>query len=236
MAFDRARPVRAGDRLARLLRAGELTPIRGPDAAHQVMRDLVRARDSAAEDQCHKRQLVSAFLLRQGRVCHRTKPWRLRHRRRLQSRRFDHPASQIVSEGLLQSERTATERVDRLTEHIEALVPERELAPAVHALRALRGVGLLGAVSLMAKIGDARRFGCPVKLMADPGLVPSEHSSGKTARRGGTTRAANSRVRHKLVEPARTYRLPPSQEPRRSTSCGNNRQRCRTSPGKRNPD
>ena len=61
-------PVRAGDRiktdrrdserLARLLRAGELTPIRVPDETHEAMRDLVRARESAAEDQRHKRQLI----------------------------------------------------------------------------------------------------------------------------------------------------------------------------------
>ena len=84
-------PVRAGERvktdrldairLARLLRAGELTPIWVPDETHEAMRDLVRARESAAEDQRHKRQLVSAFLLRHGRIYHRTKPWTMRYRR-----------------------------------------------------------------------------------------------------------------------------------------------------------
>ena len=69
-------PARPGDRvktdrldamrLARLLRAGELTPIWVPDVTHEAMRDLVRARESAAEDRRHKRQLISAFLLRQG--------------------------------------------------------------------------------------------------------------------------------------------------------------------------
>ncbi|SNT41573.1 IS110 family transposase, partial [Antarctobacter heliothermus] len=81
-------PVRAGERvktdrldairLARVLRAGELTPIWVPDETHEAMRDLVRARESAAEDQRHKRQLVSAFMLRHGRIYHRPKPWRMR--------------------------------------------------------------------------------------------------------------------------------------------------------------
>ena len=88
-------PVRAGERvktdrldairLARLLRAGELTPIWVPDETHEAMRDLVRAWESAAEDQRHKRQLVSAFMLRHGRVYHRTKPWTMRYRRWLLS-------------------------------------------------------------------------------------------------------------------------------------------------------
>ena len=211
-------PVRAGERvktdrldairLARLLRAGELTPIWVPDETHEAMRDLVRARESAAEDQRHKRQLVSAFRLRHGRVYHRTKPWTMRYRRWLQNQSFQHPAHQIALQEMLQAERNATERHDRLTGHIEALVPEWDLAPAVNALQALRGVALISAVTFMAEIGDVRRFETPVKLMAYLGLVPSEYSTGKATKRGGITRAGNSRVRHKLIEGAWTYRLP----------------------------
>src|SRR5919108_5895438 len=53
--------------LAKLLRAGELTPVWVPDSRHEAMRDLTRARDSAVMDLRSKRQQVSAFLLRQGR-------------------------------------------------------------------------------------------------------------------------------------------------------------------------
>ena len=194
-------------RLARLLRAGELTAVWVPDETHEAMRDLVRARESAAEDQRHKRQLVSAFVLRHGRVYQRTRPWTMRYRLWLQSLTFDHPAHQIALQEMLQAERNATERLDRLTGHIEALVPEWDLAPAVNALQALRGVALISAVTFMAEIGDVRRFESPVKLMAYLGLVPSEYSTGKTTRRGGITRAGNARVRHKLIEGAWTYRL-----------------------------
>lgn len=210
-------PVRAGERvktdrldamrLARLLRAGELTPVWVPDETHEAMRDLVRARESAAEDQRHKRQLISAFVLRHGRTYQRTKPWTMRYRRWLQSLAFDHPAHQIALQEMLQAERNATERLERLTGHIEALVPEWDLAPAVNALQALRGVALIRAVTFMAEIGDVRRFETPVKLMAYLGLVPSEFSTGRTTRRGGITRAGNARVRHKLIEGAWTYRL-----------------------------
>jgi transposase len=41
------------------------------------------------------------------------------------------------------------------------------------------------------------------------GLVPSERSTGASVRRGGITKAGNSRVRHMLVESAWTYRHPP---------------------------
>ena len=52
--------------LAKLLRAGELTAVWVPDARHEAMRDLVRARDAAVKDHKSKRQNVSSLLLRLG--------------------------------------------------------------------------------------------------------------------------------------------------------------------------
>jgi len=211
-------PVRAGDRvktdrldairLARLLRAGELTPIWVPDETHEAIRDLVRARESAAGDQRHKRQLISAFMLRHGRIYHRSKPWTMRYRRWLQRQAFDHPAHQIALQEMVVAERHTAERLDRLTRHIEELIQDWHLGPVVNALRAMRGVALISAVTFMAEIGDIRRFESPRKLTAYLGLVPSEYSTGLTTKRGGITRAGNSRVRHKLVEGAWTYRYP----------------------------
>jgi transposase len=43
--------------------------------------------------------------------------------------------------------------------------------------------------------------------MAYAGLVPSEHSSGATVRRGGITKAGNRHVRWLLVESAWSYRM-----------------------------
>ena len=52
--------------LARLLRAGDLTPVWVPDAVHEAVRDLVRARTAASEDLRRKRQQLLSFLLRTG--------------------------------------------------------------------------------------------------------------------------------------------------------------------------
>jgi transposase len=69
-------PVKAGDRvktdrrdaakLARSYRSGDLTPVWVPDAAHEALRDLVRAREDAKQDQQRARQRLGKFLLRHG--------------------------------------------------------------------------------------------------------------------------------------------------------------------------
>jgi hypothetical protein len=78
----------------------------------------------------------------------------------------------------------------------------------VQALQALRGVGLVAAATLVAELGDITRFTNPRQLMAYLGLVPSEHSSGRTRRQGGITKAGNGTARRMLIEAAWSYRFP----------------------------
>jgi transposase len=57
-------------------------------------------------------------------------------------------------------------------------------------------------LTLLCEIDDVRRFARPTGLMAYFGLVPSEHSSGNTERRGPITKAGNIHARRLLVEAA----------------------------------
>ena len=70
-------PVKAGDRvktdrrdatkLARSYRSGDLTAVWVPNQEHEALRDLVRAREAAKQDQLRARHRLSKFLLRHGR-------------------------------------------------------------------------------------------------------------------------------------------------------------------------
>ena len=210
-------PMKAGDRvktdrrdalmLARLHRAGELTPIWIPDAAHEAMRDLVRARATAVRALSKARQHLQGFLLRHDRICHGARAWTLAYRRWLTTVRFDHPAQQIVLQDYIHTVEDAECRRDRLTRQIEELMPTWSMAPVAAALQAMRGVALVVAVTVVAEVGDFRRFTNARQLMAYLGLVPSEHSSGSTVRRAGITKAGNALARRVLIEGAWTYRM-----------------------------
>jgi transposase len=65
--------------LARLSRAGELTTVWIPDAAHEAMRDLIRSREAASKDVRQARQRIQGFLLRHGRR-YVGAVWKKRHR------------------------------------------------------------------------------------------------------------------------------------------------------------
>jgi transposase len=210
-------PKRAGDRvktdrrdavtLAQLHRAGELSAVWVPDVAHEAMRDLVRARLVAVRGLRRARQQLLGFLLRHGQV-HSGKAWTRTHRHWLTTLRFDHPAQRIVFQDYMHATQDAEKRRDTLTEQIRELIPEWSMAPVVVALQAMRGVAMVIAVTLVAEVGDLTRFNNPRDLMSHLGLVPSEHSSGATTRRGGITKTGNAEARRVMIEAAWTYRLP----------------------------
>jgi transposase len=210
-------PIKAGDRiktdrrdavmLARLHRAGELTEVWVPDAGHEAMRDLVRARATAARALSKARQHLGGFLLRHGKIYSGVRTWTQAYRRWLTTVRFDHPAQQIVLQDYIDAVTDAERRVDRLTRQITEHLPDWSMAPVATAIQAMRGVALINAVTIVAEVGDFSRFDNPRQLMAYLGLVPSEQSSGGAVRRGGITKAGNGQARRALVEGAWTYRM-----------------------------
>lgn len=204
---------RDAQQLARLLRAGELTAVWVPDTAHEAMRDLVRSRDAAVGDLRRKRQAISSLMLRQGRVFPGKKTWGATYLHWLEKQIFDHPAHGLVLQEMLLAARHAQERLERIEAVILEFLPTWSLAPVVEALQALRGIGLIGAVTIMAEIGDLGRFENPRQLMGYLGLVPGERSTGDSVRRLGITKAGNGRARRALVEAAWSYRHLPRTGP-----------------------
>jgi len=57
---------RDAEKLARLLRAGDLSPVYVPDSTDEAIRDLCRARTDAVDDRTRARHRLKSFLLRNG--------------------------------------------------------------------------------------------------------------------------------------------------------------------------
>jgi transposase len=194
--------------LARLHRAGELTSVYIPSVEDEAMRDLTRSREDVKASERKAKQRILAFLLRHGHRYSGKSSWSRAHFRWISDIKMPHPAQQIVLQESLEALAECTCRVERLTEQIQLLSPQWRMFPVAQALQALRGVSLIVATTTVAEIGDLTRFDGPTELMSYLGLVPSEHSSGQTTKRGSITKTGNGHVRRVLVEAAWAYRLP----------------------------
>jgi len=217
-------PVKAGDRvktdrrdamkLARSYRSGDLTAVWVPDAAHEALRDLVRAREAAQSDHLRARHRLQKFLLRHGRRApERIKRWTERQLDWVRHEvSFEAEAQQAVLTDYLSEVDHARERVRRLERAIDEAI---EAAPAtqravIEALQSLRGIAKVSAVSIVAEVGQLSRFARPRQLMGYSGAVSREDSSGGRIRRGSITRTGNAHLRRIVGEAAWAYRHKPS--------------------------
>jgi len=200
---------RDSEKLSRLDRAGELTPVWVPDQEQEAMRDLTRAREDMKGLERITKQRLNAFLLRYGRIYESGKSrWTQAHFRWMEGLKFDVTVQQIVFQEYVDAVKQAEARVVGLEQEMEKALEHWVLAPVVEALMALRGIKLITAMTVMAELGDITRFDSPRQLMSFLGLVPSEASSGQTRRQGGITKTGNSHVRRVLVESGWCYRFP----------------------------
>ena len=194
--------------LARLHRAGELTPVYVPTEEDEALRDLVRAREDSTCALRTAKQRLGAFLLRHDIIYSGKTKWAKPHFNWLATIAMPHPAQQIVFQEYIDTVTDCSNRVERLTEQIRQQSQQSGLHELIKALQSMRGISLIVAATIAAELGDLTRFEDPGKLMAFLGLIPSEHSTGERVKKGPITKTGNGHVRRALVEAAHAYRFP----------------------------
>lgn len=216
-------PIRSGDRvktdrrdaekLARCYRSGDLTAVWVPDAEHEALRDLVRARESAKENQRRARQHVRHLLLRHGRQPPtKMTAWTGKYETWLRTVHFEQPALEATMLDYLSEVQHARDRVERLERAIDAAVEKAhpKMQEVIAALQALRGIAKVSAVTLVAELAELSRFDRPRQLMGYVGVVSGEHSSGDHVRRSAITKTGNAHVRRIVGEAAWAYKNRPA--------------------------
>jgi transposase len=219
-------PVKAGDRvktdrrdalkLARSYRSGDLTAVWVPDEGSEALRDLVRAREAAKQDQLRARHRLSKFLLRTGqRPAQGMKAWTQAYMVWVRQIHFAQKAQEATRLDYLHEVEHMSERVTRLEQAIvEAIqLASPQIQEVVKGLQALRGVAQISAVTIAAELGNISRFEGARQLMGYSGAVPSEDSSGKRKQQGSITKTGNSHLRRIAVEAAWSYRHRPGVGP-----------------------
>lgn len=195
-------------RLAELARAGELVNVLVPDGRDEAIRDLSRARVDAVRARLRARQQLKAMLLRHGHRYTGRSSWTQAHERYLATVTFAHAAQDLTFVEYRHAVSEADERVNRITAALREQSVAWRLRPVLEALMTLRGIDFVAAVTLVSELGDLNRFAHPRELMSFLGLVPTEHSSGRSRQLGGITKTGNGHARRILIEAAWNYRFP----------------------------
>jgi transposase len=168
-------PKKAGDRvntdrreampLARLLRAGDLTPVSVPKGEDEALRDLCRARAEAIGDLKAAKFRLNAFVRRHDMRYTGRATWSPAHLRWLSAVVCPTPAQHMVFQEYVRAVNEHSARLQRLEQALHESVPSWRLHPVVEALQALRGVPFTMAVTTVAELGDLPRFDNPSHRM-----------------------------------------------------------------------
>jgi transposase len=126
------------------------------------LRDLVRAREAAKQDQLRARHRLSKFLLRHGRrVPAGIKVWTQRYQDWVKEQvHFEQPAQEYTLLDYLHEVEHVGDRIRRLEKAIEEAVKlaAQRMREVIQGLQALRGIAQISAVTVVAELGEISRF------------------------------------------------------------------------------
>jgi transposase len=200
---------RDAKKLLVLHRAGALSFCRPPTPEQEGLRDLVRCRADLVLARRSARHRVAKMLLRHGHIFHGKRSWTKEHEAWVARQRLDDANAQRALEHHLLHLDALDAQLHAIESEITVIACSGHWSDPVRWLCAFRGIAELTALSLLAEIGDFRRFHSARELMGFLGLVPSEYSSGAERHRGSITKTGNQHARRLLVEAAWHYQHAP---------------------------
>ncbi|WP_245580203.1 IS110 family transposase [Arthrobacter castelli] len=110
--------------LAHMLSLGEIVPVRVPSPDQEALRDLSRARATAAKELAHSRQRINALLLRKGLHYPEKTHWTQTHIAWLNHQHFDQRPAQLTLEADVELQILQLQHLKSLEQHITNLAPD----------------------------------------------------------------------------------------------------------------
>lgn len=197
---------RDAEALATYLAAGLLKAVYVPPVEVEADRRVIRRRGQLRKALTRDKNQIKSFLHLHGIATPddiRSK-WSQAYLRWLASLPWSSSADAFTFASLLRSYQRNREELAFVTKHLRQLSRTPGYAVNFKRLCALRGVGLITAMTFLLEVHDFKRFARAAQFASYLGLTPAQFSSGEHVRLGHITRQGNARVRGALVESAWT--------------------------------
>lgn len=197
---------RDAEKLARFLAAGILKEVTVPSKAAEADRRLLRRRRQLVKKQTRIKNQIRAFLFLHG----LDKPddircyWVKAYLQWLSDLTFEHDSDSFLLNGMIKSYYHVRGELAELLTYLRALSKSAKYHKNYKLLFAVKGVGLITAMTFLLEIFDFTRFKNGDRFSSFLGLTPSQYSSGDHVRLGKISKEGNAYLRHVLIESAWT--------------------------------
>jgi transposase len=184
--------------LAQLHAAGLLTGVWMPPPAIRDLRALCAEREKLVRMQTQAKNRLQNVLHRHHLASPGTDPYHPKHKEWWETLSVQ-PLEQVTIQSQLATLRFVQEQIAIVQKALAKAVAKDARMPL---LVQLPGINLLGAISLLAAIGDISRFPDAKHLVGYAGLGARVHNSGQLHQTGRITKAGRRDLRHVMVEAA----------------------------------
>ena len=187
--------------MARYLSAGILKEVTVPSKSAEADRRLLRRRKQLVKKQTRIKNQIRAFLFLHG----LSKPehircyWVKAYMQWLNNLTFEHESDSFLLNGMIQSYYHVRGELAELLKYLRTLSKNSIYMKNYKLLVAVKGVGLITALTFLLEIFDFTRFKNSDSFSSFLGLTPSQFSSGDHVRLGNISKEGNAYIRHVLI-------------------------------------
>lgn len=194
-------------KIARSLRAGELTPIYIPTESSLDDRSLVRIRSMIVGDMTRFKQRIKSFLYFYGITFpqefeNRNTHWSGRFMKWLDEINMKEESGRQALDILVEEAKNHRKLLLETTKKIKKLSEEPKYREQIALLRSIPGIGITNAMVILTEIENIKRFSKDEKFASYVGLIPTSHSSGETVNNGELTFRSHYFLRKAFIESA----------------------------------
>lgn len=194
-------------KIAKGLKANELSAIHVPDPVQEADRSLMRSREMVKRDLTRTKNRIKSFLKYNGieiPADFNGGNWSNSFIAWLQTVEFSKESSSAALQIHVDEMLFLKEKTLKVYKEIIALSRSDHYVQNVKLLKTIPGIGTLSAMTLLTELGDIARFKKASHLHSYCGITPNCHSSGEKIIVGQMTRRGNAIVKTILIESAWT--------------------------------
>jgi transposase len=197
---------RDAESLATYLSAGLLKKVVVPPVHAEADRRVVRRRAQLVKKQTRAKNHIRSFLHLHGIETPSAikSKWSNRYLVWLDNLTFDFDTDVFTLSRMIADYRHIRDEVVAVTRYLRTMSKTETYANNFKHITALRGVGLITAMTFLLELFDVARFKNACHFCSYLGLTPAQYSSGEHVRLGHITRQGNTHLRNVLVESAWT--------------------------------
>ena len=192
--------------LAKDLFTHDYSPVHLSSPKEEAIKEFCRMRRSIMTELKTAKQVLLAFLLRQGKHFDGKRYWTGEHKRWLTEISFEQPCLQEAFDEYVISVNELEARLKRIENRLEEIAKDEEVEVKVKKLICFCGIDTLTAVSIVSEVGDFMRFARAWDFANFVGLSVGERSSGGKERHLGITKSGNCYLRRLFMESAKSIK------------------------------